>query len=152
MELYLHEELVFRDLDVKNSDEALDYLAKQLFEKGYVKEQYITAIKEREREYPTGLPSTQPAVAIPHANYELVNKTTLAIATLKKSVGFHNMEENAVTLPVQIIIMMAIGEPHGQVEMLQKIVGLIQNEPLRKKMINAHNDQELLKLVEMAIQ
>ncbi|WHA09104.1 PTS sugar transporter subunit IIA [Enterococcus montenegrensis] len=151
MEVYLHEELVFRDLDVKDADDALGYLAEQLFEKGYVKEKYIVAIKEREKEYPTGLPSTQPAVAIPHANYELVEKTTLAIATLKEPIEFHNMEENAATLPVQIIIMMAIGEPHGQVEMLQKIVGLIQDEPLRQEMVNARNDQELLKLVKTAI-
>ncbi|EOT40121.1 PTS sugar transporter subunit IIA [Enterococcus dispar] len=151
MEVYLHEELVFRDLDAKSSDEALDYLATQLFKNGYVKKQYITAIKEREREYPTGLPSTQPIVAIPHANYELVNETTLAIATLKEPVEFHNMEENAATLPVKIIIMMAIGEPHGQVEMLQKIVGLIQDEPLRQKMVAAHDNLELLKLVETAI-
>lgn len=151
MDMYLHEELIFRDIEVKDATEALDYLARQLYEKGYVQEGYIQGIKEREQEYPTGLPSTEPAVAIPHANYELVNKTTLAIATLKEPVAFHNMEDNAVTIPIRIIIMMAIGEPHGQVEMLQKIVGLIQDEPLRKKMIAAKNDQELLKLVETAI-
>ena len=74
------------------------------------------------KEYPTGLPSTPPGIAIPHANYEMVNKTTLAIATLKDPVLFHNMENNNEQLPIQIVIMMAIGEPHGQVEMLQKLL------------------------------
>ncbi|MGC3362583.1 PTS sugar transporter subunit IIA, partial [Enterococcus faecalis] len=48
-------------------------------------------------------------------------------------------------------IMMAIGEPHGQVEMLQKIVQIIQNEPLRQAMIQVNDDQTLLKLLKQAI-
>ena len=57
-----------------------------------MKNEYVEAIKQREKEYPTGLPSTDPVVAIPHANYEMVKKTTLAIATLNEPVLFENME------------------------------------------------------------
>ncbi|WP_265457673.1 PTS sugar transporter subunit IIA [Enterococcus sp. HY326] len=151
MDLELKEELVFRDISAENQEAVLDYLAKQLYEKDFVKKEYIAAIKERELEYPTGLPSTPPGIAIPHANFELVKKTTLAIATLKEPVLFHNMEDNKEEIPVQIVIMMAIGEPHGQIEMLQKIVGIIQNEPLRLAMIQASNNQELLELIKKAI-
>lgn len=151
MELFLNEELVFRNLECSTDSEVLEYLATQLFEKKYVQESYIQAIQEREKEYPTGLPSTAPGIAIPHANYEMVNKTTLAIATLANPVAFHNMEDNKSTLPIQIVIMMAIGEPHGQVEMLQKIVGIIQAEDLRKQMTNAETDTELLELLKKAV-
>lgn len=151
MELLLNEELVFRNVEVETDEEILNFLAKQLYEKKYVKEEYITAIQKREKEYPTGLPSAEPGVAIPHANYELVDQTTLAIATLAKAVPFHNMENNQETLPVQIVIMMAIGEPHGQVEMLQKIVGIIQNEELRQEMVDAMTDTELLNLLKKAV-
>ncbi len=61
------------------------------------------------------------------------------------------MEDTASLLPTQIVIMMAIGEPHGQVEMLQKIVSIIQNEPLRKQMIAAETDDVLLNLLKKAI-
>lgn len=151
MELYLNEELVFRNVQAKTDSEVLAFLASEMYKKNYVKEEYIQAIQEREKEYPTGLPSTPPGIAIPHANYEMVNKTTLAIATLKDPVLFHNMENNNEQLPIQIVIMMAIGEPHGQVEMLQKIVGIIQDEPLRQEMIRAGNDTELLELLKKAI-
>ncbi|MDU6524629.1 MAG: PTS sugar transporter subunit IIA, partial [Enterococcus sp.] len=76
---------------------------------------------------------------------------TLAIATLKQPVEFHNMEKKQAELPIQIVIMMAIGEPHGQVEMLQKIVTIIQDEPLRKAMINTKSNQELLQLLKQAV-
>ena len=151
MELYLNEELVFRNVQAKTDSEVLAFLASEMYKKNYVKEEYIQAIQEREKEYPTGLPSTPPGIAIPHANYEMVNKTTLAIATLKDPVLFHNMENNNERLPIQIVIMMAIGEPHGQVEMLQKIVGIIQDEPLRQEMIRAGNDTELLELLKKAV-
>ncbi|XKR49389.1 PTS sugar transporter subunit IIA [Enterococcus faecalis] len=151
MELYLNEELVFRNVQAKTDSEVLAFLASEMYKKNYVKEEYIQAIQEREKEYPTGLPSTPPGIAIPHANYEMVNKTTLAIATLKDPILFHNMENNNEQLPIQIVIMMAIGEPHGQVEMLQKIVGIIQDEPLRQEMIRAGNDTELLELLKKAV-
>ena len=151
MELYLNEELVFRNVQAKTDSEVLAFLASEMYKKNYVKEEYIQAIQEREKEYPTGLPSTPPGIAIPHANYEMVNKTTLAIATLRDPVLFHNMENNNEQLPIQIVIMMAIGEPHGQVEMLQKIVGIIQDEPLRQEMIRAGNDTELLELLKKAV-
>lgn len=151
MELYLNEELVFRNVQAKTDSEVLAFLASEMYKKNYVKEEYIQAIQEREKEYPTGLLSTPPGIAIPHANYEMVNKTTLAIATLKDPVLFHNMENNNEQLPIQIVIMMAIGEPHGQVEMLQKIVGIIQDEPLRQEMIRAGNDTELLELLKKAV-
>ncbi|MBX8937484.1 PTS sugar transporter subunit IIA [Enterococcus gilvus] len=151
MELFLHEELVFREVFAKTKEDVLAFLAEKLFEKGYVQHEYIQAIQDREAEYPTGLPSSEPGIAIPHANFEMVNKTTLAIATLKQPVEFHNMEKKQAALPIQIVIMMAIGEPHGQVEMLQKIVSIIQNEPLRKAMINTKSNKELLSLLEQAV-
>ena len=66
-------------------------------------------------------------------------------------VNFIKKEDNKAQLPIQIVIMMAIGEPHGQVEMLQKIVGIIQDEPLRQEMIDARNDTELLALLKKAV-
>lgn len=147
MELQLNEELVFRNIKAGSDKEVLAFLANELYQRGYVKEDYIEAIQLRESEYPTGLPSTQPGVAIPHANFDLVNQTTLAIATLETAVGFRNMEDNQVILPTKIVIMMAIGEPHGQVEMLQKIVSIIQDEPLREQMTAANSDLKLLTLL-----
>lgn len=151
MELQLNEELVFRNIKAGSDKEVLAFLANELYQRGYVKEDYIEAIQLRESEYPTGLPSTQPGVAIPHANFDLVNQTTLAIATLETAVGFRNMEDNQVILPTKIVIMMAIGEPHGQVEMLQKIVSIIQDEPLREQMTAANSDLKLLILLKKAI-
>lgn len=147
----LDKKLVLTKLEAADSAEVLNVLAQKLVQEGYVQPEYVEAIQEREKEYPTGLPSSVPAIAIPHANFELVNKTALAIATLKQPVFFRNMENVSQEIPIQIVIMMAIGEPHGQIEMLQKIVAIIQDEALREAMLKTADGEELLDIVKRKV-
>lgn len=151
MELNLSEDLVYRNLDVKSDGEILEFLAKELVEKNYVDESYVHAIHEREKTYPTGLPSTDPGIAIPHASYDMVKKTTMAIATLKNPVEFTNMGDKKEKLSVQIVIMMAIRKPQGQIEMLQRVLKMIEDEPLRRQMLDASTDAELLELFKKVV-
>lgn len=149
--IILNEDLIYRNIDFKTSREIETFLADQLYENGYVKEGYKKALLEREQRFPTGLPSSQPAIAIPHANADLVNKTTLAVATLKEPVEFKNMGNTKEDIPVRIVIMLVIAEPHSQVKMLQKVADIVQNEELRKEFLRAETKQKLLQLVQSAI-
>ena len=97
------------------------------------------------------MPSSPPAIAIPHANADLVNKTILAVVTLKNPVTFKNMGAVDEDVNVQIVIALVISEPHSQVEVLQKVVGIVQNEKLRKDILNANDNQTLINLVQNAI-
>jgi Phosphotransferase system mannitol/fructose-specific IIA domain (Ntr-type) len=151
VDLDLDKNLFVPHLESNDSSDVIERLSSRLYESGYVKKEYINAIKKRELEYPTGLPSASPAVAIPHADFNLVNKTTVAVATLSNPVDFHDMEDIKKTIPIQIVIMLAIGEPHGQVEMLQRVVGIIQDEKLRKDILNANTSEELLNLIEPSL-
>ena len=147
-ELYLEKDLVFRDLEFKSDMEALKFLSSKLYEKGYVKEGYQEAILEREKEYPTALPSVDIKIAIPHANHTLVNKAALAIGILKSPVEFSSMEDPDIKLNVQIIIMLALSEPHGHIEMLQKIVKLIKNPEILGAIINTSSIEEVMNELE----
>lgn len=149
--IILNEDLIYRNIDFKTSREIETFLADQLYENGYVKKGYKKALLEREQKFPTGLPSSQPAIAIPHANADLVNKTTLAIATLKEPVEFKNMGNTKEDIPVRIVIMLVIAEPHSQVKMLQKVADIVQNEELRKEFLQAETKQKLLQLIQSAI-
>lgn len=143
----LDKRLFFRNCKFKSSEEAETFLAQQLKNYGYVKEGYKEAILKREKNYPTGLPSSSPAIAIPHADAELVNKTTIAVATLVEPVTFKDMGATDKDLPVRIIIMLVLSEPHSQVQMLQKIVSIVQDESLRKQICNTKDDKELIDLI-----
>ena len=147
-ELYLEKDLVFGDLEFTDNIEALKFLSSKLFEKGYVKEGYQEAILDREKEYPTALPSVDIKIAIPHANHTLVNKAALAIGILKNPVEFSSMEDPDIKLNVQIIIMLALNEPHGHIEMLQKIVKLIKKPEVLRAIVNAFSIEEVMNKLE----
>lgn len=145
------EKLLFNKLNFENQDEVLRFLAKNLNELGYVNNDYIEAIIEREGMYPTGIPSDVPALAIPHTNNDLVNKTTISVATLDTPIKFRNMEEPNKFVDAEIIIMLAIAEPKGQIEMLQKVVALIQNHEARVKLVQAENSQQMIEVLDEII-
>ena len=147
----LDKELIFRNLDFQTSAEVESFIADKLLEHGYVKAGYKKALLEREKEFPTALPSSAPAIAIPHANADLVNKTTLAVVTLKHPILFKNMGAIDENVKVQIIIALVISEPHSQVKILQKVVNIVQNEKLRRQILAAKDDQTLIDLLQQAI-
>ncbi|MDY3974302.1 PTS sugar transporter subunit IIA [uncultured Veillonella sp.] len=119
---------VFLNVEANSNEEAVRWLAEQLYEQGRVKEGYLTRIIEREAEYPTGLLCGAINVAVPHTEVELVNQKTLGIAVLKKPVQFHRMDAPEELVDVSVLFMFALTEAHAHVEMLQKVFEFIQGE------------------------
>ncbi|WP_203623664.1 MULTISPECIES: PTS sugar transporter subunit IIA [unclassified Lacticaseibacillus] len=147
VEIKYDRNLFFPSQQFESATEALTFLSGQLITQGYAKDGYTEAILKREQVYPTGLPSAEPRVAIPHADSKFINQTAIAVATLTEPVTFSDMEDTKKNLDVSIIIMLAIKEPHGQVEMLQSVVGIIQNNVLMKQILSATDRDTLFKLV-----
>lgn len=141
-----HSTLIYRGLDFKNKTEVLSHLANKLYEENFVKDGYRQAILDREAEYPTGLPAAI-KIAIPHCDHTLVKDSAIAMGVLKNPVDFQAMDDPSVTLDVQIVIMLALNEPHGHIEMLQKIISLIQNTEDLKTIIKSESNEEVLEVV-----
>lgn len=141
-----HSTLIYRDLEFTNKTEVLSHLANKLYEENFVKDGYKQAILDREAEYPTGLPAAI-KIAIPHCDHTLVKDSAIAMGVLKNPVDFQAMDDPSVTLDVQIVIMLALNEPHGHIEMLQKIISLIQNTEDLKTIIKSESNEEALEVV-----
>lgn len=141
-----HSTLIYKKLNFKNSTEVLSYLADKLKEEGFVKEGYKEGIIKREEEYPTGLPA-EIKIAIPHCDHTLVNEAAIAIGILEKSIDFKAMDDPSMSLDVEIVIMLALDEPHGHIEMLQKIIKLIQSSEDLKKILSSKDDEETSQII-----
>lgn len=141
-----HSTLIYRNLNFENSTEILSYLADKLKEEGFVKEGYKEGILSREKEYPTGLPA-EVKIAIPHCDHTLVNEAAIAIGVLGKSIDFKAMDDPSMSLDVEIVIMLALDEPHGHIEMLQKIIKLIQSSEDLKKILSSKDDEETSQII-----
>ena len=70
-------------------------------------------------------------------------KPGIGIATLKDSVSFQMMGDPETILHPKVLFMLALTEPHGQLEMLQKLIGVIQDAELLEK-IGACKDVDAL--------
>ena len=53
---------------LRSTDEFFEVMSKKAVDLGYVTEQFLSAIKKREQDYPTALPVKPYPVAIPHSD------------------------------------------------------------------------------------
>jgi len=142
------EELVLLNYQAADADDVLKAVADRLLEDGAVKDTYFQAMLDRERAYPTGLPTEGIKVAIPHAEVEHVNYSAFAIATMQEPVKFGEMGAGPEsTLDVQIVMMLANSDPDEQVKTLRKMVDLFDEPESLHSIIAASTPVEVVKIL-----
>lgn len=77
--------LIAVDLECAGKEEVLTFAYKKLKEQGYVKKGFLESALERERSTPTGIGNL---IAIPHGNSDMVKKSAIFLATLKKEIAW----------------------------------------------------------------
>lgn len=137
---FLDRKLIAFDVDAGTSDEVIQYGAELLYRNHYVKEGYADAVREREKQYPTGLPGGRISVAIPHTTCGLVNKPAVAVIIPKHPVEFIQMGTRDERIRCAVIFMLVIKNPDEQLTMLKKMMQVIQNGDLLQK-IQATRDK-----------
>lgn len=137
---------IYLNLEAKNTDEIFEKMGSPLVEQGYAKEDYVQALKEREAEFSTGI-ATPIGVAIPHTSADHVNKTTFSIGVLKEPVSFVEMGTDDDKVNVEVVIMLTIAEAHGHIEMLQRVISIIQDQELVKRIKEAKDEQSIIELI-----
>ena len=130
-----------------NKEELFKQVSQSLESAGYVTAGFEEALVQREREYPTGLP-TKPAVAIPHTSGTFVKADTIVCVVNNIELEFNEMgggKEDVVFPRVIFVLVLANGETH--LSELQKLINKIQEGDLIKKIITARSEQELEAMV-----
>ncbi|KXG74652.1 Transcriptional regulator ManR [Fervidicola ferrireducens] len=143
----LNEDLIETELEAKNKEEVLEVLAKLLIVKGYVKDSYLKAILEREKVFPTGLPTDGVGVAIPHADIDHVLTSGIALAVLKSPVKFNVMGNPTEEVDVRLVFMLAINEPKMQVNLLKNLISLFQDKNLLIKLSDMADKKKIIALL-----
>ncbi|MCR8966998.1 PTS sugar transporter subunit IIA [Streptococcus zalophi] len=146
----MQEELICLQVEeISESSEALKYLSQKLLKSGAVKENFCDAILDREKIFPTGLQFDGYGVAIPHTDSDYVNENKIAVMTLREPVTFTQMATSNQKVNVKLIIMLAIKNPQMQLDMLQKLIVLLQNANLVNQILSyqSHQKQEVVKLL-----
>lgn len=141
---FLHPEAVVIQMEAETSEEVIRALGGRLLDLDFVRDDFVEATLERERNMPTGLPlGGEINAAIPHVDIEYVKKSALGLATLKQDVVFFNMVENDVAVPCRLVIMLALDQPKSQVEMLQSVAALLQDPETIEQLMAASTTEEI---------
>jgi PTS system galactitol-specific IIA component len=128
MEITIDENLIMLGLDAGKNEDVLAQMAQVLQQQGYVKESYKEAVIARERIFATGLPTESYGVAIPHTDIVHVAEPAICVARLKNPVDFVIMGEEEATVPVNLVFMLAMKEQHAQLDLLQKLMAILQDQ------------------------
>lgn len=133
---------VLIDVEFDSCEDALGFLANKLVESGVCKPDFVEAILKRESEFPTGLETESGiGVALPHADAQYVNDDSVLVAILSKELDFCSMAFPEQNVDVKVVIMLAISEPDGHLEILQKLSDLLCDSKLLKEV--AHSKDKL---------
>ncbi|MDD3186287.1 MAG: PTS sugar transporter subunit IIA [Anaerostipes sp.] len=117
-------------LSATNHENVLDEMAGTLFCEGYVTDGFRDAIIEREKNFPTGLPTGDINVAIPHASPEFVKEPAICLGVLDQPVEFEVMGMEGEKVQVSVLFMLAIKKKEEQLGLLQKLIATCQNQEI----------------------
>ncbi|WP_373481698.1 PTS sugar transporter subunit IIA [Acetobacterium sp.] len=146
MDSLIHIDRIQIDCTVNDQFDAIALAARPLLEQGCITEDFVEAAVERERTFPTGLP-TKIGVALPHTEAKYVLKESISIVTLKNTIVFAGMGNPKESIPVQIVFLLAINNPEKQLRILQTIITIIQNEKMLIKIKDAKEPQIIYNLI-----
>lgn len=147
-ELFIDEDLILLNLEAENWKDVLNKVAKNAEEKGVVKESFTDALIEREKIFPTGLQSESLGVALPHTDAVHVNDQAISLAVLTEPVEFIHMGTDDQKVNIHILFMLAIKDPSSQLELLQKLMGVIQKEEVLREIKECKSKKKALSILQ----
>ena len=71
----------------------------------------------------------------------------MAVVVNQEPVEFKSMEDMNQSVPASIVFVLGLNQAHAQLEMLQSLMGLLQNEAILKDIIAATSSQDVLTIV-----
>ncbi len=140
--------LVFGEQLFKNAEEAIRFGAAKLFVAGYVTEGYADSVVEREREFPTGLPTVPYGIAIPHTDSRFVKKSGICCMRLKEPLSFRQMGAGEETIEVYFVLLLAISDGAEHMDLLSGLMELFSNEELLEQLERAADEEGIIEILE----
>lgn len=134
-------ELVVFHPDAKSKDEVLHVMAQRLEELGYVKPSFEQALKDREANYPTGVPLEKNNVAIPHAEGKHVNRSAILACILEDDVFFGSMADKNDMLPVRIVVALVLTDAKKHLSLLQTLMKSVQQTAVTDALLDCGDAQ-----------
>lgn len=124
-------------------DQLIHLLAAEMAKYGMVEPCYGASVLEREKEFPTGVPTMPVPIAIPHSERSQVYKPGIGVAVLRNSVKFSSMEDPTCLLDVRVVFMLAASLNDEHLHMIKDVMEIIQDSEVVNALLAAETTKEI---------
>lgn len=114
--------------DARSTDDLFTQIVPQLVDADVAKATLTEALITREAAYPTGLDFGHVQVALPHADPEHVQRAGILLVRHSNPITFGAMGEPGVSVQAKASLWPIVVDAQEQVELLGKLIGLLQDE------------------------
>jgi len=137
------------NLDLKDKDAYLRYIAKLSIELGIGKDEQgvYEGLVNREKEFATNLGD---GIAIPHTKSDYIIKPAIIVLKPKKEVSWGDDAEEGIRI---IISILSLNEQGGNthIELLASLARKLVDEEFKKTIVNSLDEEELFLMIEQAL-
>ena len=84
---------------------------------------------------------------IPHTDSERVNKSQICFLSLDEPIEFEDMVDKSHKISVELVFMLAMAQPHEQVNTLQNLIALFQDDEKVAKLKECNTEKELMQIL-----
>ncbi|HJC50423.1 MAG TPA: PTS sugar transporter subunit IIA [Candidatus Anaerostipes avistercoris] len=130
-----------------NNEEAIKLCGDALYKAGIVNEDFGKLCVEREKDYPTGLP-TQIPTAIPHAKATGIKQNAICLLKLEHPVVFRRLDDDMEEVKTDMVFNLAIKDPNEHLSVLQKMMDFLNNPEVLLKCKELSNEETIAYLTE----
>jgi len=149
---WFYEQNFLYPLETETKEKTIEALANLLFSNGFVKESYINGVLSREKDYPTGLPTSEMGVAIPHTDSIHVNQQAVAVGILKNPVPFGIMgDSEGSTIDVKLIFMLAVPDKDKVMQVLEQVMEIMQKPEFLRSLVETTDKSTLITMLDQQL-
>lgn len=148
LEQYIKEELVFLNQQVSDRTELFKKLSDTYLEENYVGDGFYDFLSKREDDYPTGLQLDNHTAAIPHGDPEHIKESFISVVTLAEPIQMKKMEDPDEAIDVDLFFVLGLADGGQHLDILRKVIGLIQQEEFVNEIKEAQSSEEVLAVIQ----
>lgn len=141
--------------DLTDRNEIFKTVSQKLYDLGYVKEDFLGDIIEREDKYPTGismrpLSRELPDVAVPHTEGDYVSAQLIVPIALRNSATFNNMVNPSEALEVKFLFLILNNDPDMHSTIFAKIMDFLAGTSVDdlNELFNSDSNEEIYDFLE----
>lgn len=125
--------------------EAISLCGGRMVEAGCVAAPFVDECIEREKEYPTGIPTDIP-IAMPHVKSGHIARDCMCLLRLDEPVEFFRMDSRDECVATRLVFNLAITDADNHQDFLERFMEMIQDEALLRACLDEPLDDVLAAL------